>query len=70
MPERFAVWEEREQEMREFLGKDVAILRDRSNKQSRPLTLRELRERHEANSSDIDPDDIGGCGCFVDEVAD
>jgi hypothetical protein len=30
MPERYAVWEGKEQEIRDFLGKDVSILRDRT----------------------------------------
>jgi len=55
--------ERQEQEMRAFLGKDVAIMRDRGNGQTRPLTLLEFREKTEAGWS-CDLFDFGGCGCF------
>lgn len=46
-PDRY-VWHERqEEETREYLNKDVAILRDRTGGVTRPLTLRELRSRLE-----------------------
>lgn len=65
LPDVFAEWERNEQEMRDHLGKDVAILRDRSGGKSRPLTLAALRAR--IDSGEI-PDlfEIGGCGCFID----
>lgn len=66
MPERFAEWEANEQNLREYLGKDVAILRDRRGGRVVPLTLRAFRERHEAKPEQTDMLDIGGCGCFVD----
>ena len=64
MPERFREWEENEERLRAQLG-DVAILRDRTGGQTRPLPLRVLRERIEAGYR---PDlfSIGGCGCFID----
>lgn len=31
------------------------------------LTLKQLREEHEAKSAEIDYEDFGGCGCFVEE---
>jgi hypothetical protein len=65
MPERYAYHERREQELRTFIGKDVAILRDRSGGSVRPLTLREFRERLQA-SGGCDEADFGGCGCFTD----
>lgn len=65
-PERYAEWERNEQEMRDYLKGDVAILRDRSGGVTRPLTLTALRERMESGES-CDLFDIGGCGCFVDE---
>jgi hypothetical protein len=46
-PDRFAEAEQREQHLRDQLG-EVAILRERRGGVSRPLTLRELRRRHEA----------------------
>jgi hypothetical protein len=61
-PEVFAEWERNEQEIREHLGKDVAILRDRRGGKTAPLTLRELRERAE-RGGEIDETDFGGCGC-------
>lgn len=64
MPERYLYHEAKEQEFREFVGKDVAILRDRRGGQTRPLTLRELRERLETEPHQVDLFDIGGCGCM------
>ena len=67
MPEVFARHEAAEQELREHLGKDVAILRDRTGGETRPLTLREFRERKLAGRlTAMDLLDHGGCGCFVD----
>jgi 3'-phosphoadenosine 5'-phosphosulfate sulfotransferase (PAPS reductase)/FAD synthetase len=68
LPDRYAVHEGKEQDMREFLGKDVSVLRDRANGGTKPLTLRELRERHEAGDKTLSlfDDEIGGCGCFVE----
>lgn len=65
----FLYHEQKEQEMRDFLGRDdVAILRRQRNKVRRAFPLRQLREEYEAKNTDhIDMDDIGGCGCFVDE---
>lgn len=66
MPDRFADWETNEQLLRDHLGKDVAILRDRTGGESRPMTLTELRERVESGGQ-LDLFDLGGCGCFVAE---
>lgn len=66
MPERYAWHEQREQEIRQQLGKDVAILRDRRGGTTKPLTLTVLRQRIEQNG-EVDQLDLGGCGCFVDE---
>lgn len=65
MPDRYRQHEEAEQDMRDFLGKDVAILRDRSDDETKPMTLRELRETIEAGGQ-IDMFAIGGCGCFTE----
>jgi hypothetical protein len=68
-PELYRYHEEKEQEMRDYLGKDVAMLRRTRNKVKIPLTLRMLREEVEANKTEqIDMFDIGGCGCFVDDA--
>lgn len=67
-PERYRVWEEKEQELRDHLGKDVSILRDRRGGTLTPMTLAEFRERNELKQlSLLDLEDVGGCGCFVDE---
>jgi hypothetical protein len=61
-PATYAYHEAREQEMRDELG-DVAILRDRTDGDTRALTLRELRETRQDRQ--IDLFDEGGCGCFT-----
>jgi hypothetical protein len=65
-PNLYKYHEEKEQEMRDFLGKDVAMLKRTRKKVQSTLTLKQLREEHEAKSTEIDMTDIGGCGCFVD----
>jgi hypothetical protein len=70
-PALYRYHEEKEQEMRDYLGKDVAMLRRTRNKVKIPLTLRMLREEVEANRTDqIDMFDIGGCGCFLQDTDD
>lgn len=66
-PARFAEEERQEEAFRTMVGKDVAILRDRKDGVSTPLTLRALRERSERQPALIDLDDIGGCGCMADD---
>ena len=66
MPERYDVWATKEQEIREFLGKDVSILRERKGGETKRLTLIDLRQR-EADACDML--DIGGCGCFVEDFS-
>lgn len=66
MPERYAEHEAREQDMRDFLGKDVSLMRDRKGGDTQPLTLRKFRERLEAGG-DLDEFEWGGCGCFVED---
>ncbi|MGD9733998.1 MAG: hypothetical protein AB7V58_00060 [Solirubrobacterales bacterium] len=63
-PDRYRYHEAREQELRERLGKDVAILRDRSGGRTRPLTLREFRERLEEKPELFDRDEWGACSCM------
>jgi len=67
MPDRFSVWEQKEQEMRDFLQKDVSILSEVVNGVKKPLSLNELRLRSEISPMLIDEYDIGGCGCFFDD---
>lgn len=69
LPVVYAEWEAGEAGMREFLGRDdIAILRDRSDGDTKPLTLVQLRRRLDAGHQ---PDlfEIGGCGCFIDTEA-
>lgn len=64
MPERYAEAERNEQAMRDHLGKDVAILRDRTGGTTRPMTLAEFRRRQEQGAP-TDALDWAGCGCFT-----
>lgn len=65
-PERYAKVEAFEQRMRDKLGKDVSILRDRTGGDTKPLTLAALRTRIEEQPDQLDLFDEGGCGCFTD----
>lgn len=66
MPERFAFHERKELEMLAYLGRDdVSILTRTVRGKKRPMTLRELRERHE-RQQELDIYDFGGCGCAID----
>jgi hypothetical protein len=66
MPDRFAVWETKEAEMQNYLGKDVSILTEIVKGEKRSLPLSELRKRAEDSPQLIDIMDFGGCGCFVE----
>lgn len=66
-PARYAFHEGQEQRLREHLGKDVAILRDRTGGTLAPLTLQTFRERIEGQPSMFDALDYGGCGCFTED---
>lgn len=68
-PEVYAKWEAGENELREFLGADVSILRSRVGGDTSPLTLSELRVGLERQPTLFDSDEWGGCGCFVTEEA-
>jgi hypothetical protein len=65
MPERYAHHEAQEAAIQPLLASPQTILRDRTGGDTKPLSLRTLRERIERGQQ---PDmfDIGGCGCFVD----
>lgn len=69
IPERYQWWEDREQEIRAELGKDITILRDRRTLNgrtvSKPITLRAFRERLQAQPGLFDEDEWGGCACTV-----
>lgn len=64
-PERYAFHEQKEQEFREFIGKDVSILRDRRGGEVKPMTMKDLRERIEAGEQ-FDYDTGWECLCFVE----
>jgi hypothetical protein len=64
LPKVYAEWEANEEVLREQLG-DVAILRDRADGQTVPLSLQVLRQRI-ADGYEPDLFEIGGCGCFTD----
>jgi hypothetical protein len=68
-PARYARAEAAETRMRELLGKDVSILRDRVGGDTKPLTLAALRRRIEEQPDQLDLFDEGGCGCFTDLAA-
>lgn len=57
--------ENKEEEMRQFLGKDVSILKDRRGGTKKPLTLLDFRKRIEDGGT-CDNDGTGGCRCMDD----
>lgn len=67
-PTRYAEWERKEEEIRQHIGADVSILRDRSGGETSVLTLAALRQEVEAGVAQP-LWDIGGCGCFEDPAA-
>ena len=67
MPDRYQEWEENEERMRAFLGRDVSILKDRRDGETTRLTLREFRERRQAGRLPLPKEpEWGGCGCALD----
>ena len=64
-PDAYARSEEAENNMRQTLGKDIAILRDRRGGMTVPLTLTTLRERSGSQPSLFaDSDEWAACACF------
>lgn len=63
---RYLEWENQEEAMRKFLGKEVSMMK----RKGKPFTLKELREIVD-NAPDqltlFECQEIGGCGCFVEE---
>lgn len=69
-PRRYLFNEGQEQDIREFLGKDVTILTDREGDEKSPLTLAEFRRRLESDPQQgLAFDDFRTCGCFFSEAA-
>jgi hypothetical protein len=64
MPERYAWHESQEESLRARVG-NHSVLRDRSGDKSSPVSLKEFRERIQAQGT-FDAFDWGGCGCAVD----
>lgn len=65
--QRFLEWENEEQATREYLNKDVAMLKETKQGKTTPLTLRKFRERIEDQPAMFDKEDWGACGCFMDD---
>lgn len=63
MPERYAWHESQEARLRSLLGKDVSVLRDRRRDSTRPLTMREFRERVERGY--VPKERCHGCNCML-----
>jgi hypothetical protein len=63
MPERYDAWVQGEEGVRQYLGKDVTILKEVKNGVRNNITLKELRQR---SADACDMLDLGGCGCFVE----
>lgn len=62
-PERFFEWEKGESDIREYLGKDVTILRRMINGKRVNFALKQLREERQT-ITESEKCEIGGCGCF------
>lgn len=65
-PERYQYHSGKEQEIRDYLGKDVAIMRDRSGGKSTPMTMEDFKARQSVPSTQLSFEDWGGCNCFVE----
>lgn len=66
LPEVYQYHENKEEEIRQYLGKDVSIMREQIKGQRKNLTLRQLREQYQSGGK-YDEQEWGGCGCFIDE---
>lgn len=64
-PERYEYHERKEDEIRQYLDKNVAIMRDRSGGKSTPMTMKMFRERQAPQVDQLGLDDWGGCNCFA-----
>ena len=68
MPERYAEHERKELDLIADIGESrpMGLLRDRRNGQDKPMTLRQLREREQAGDTELERDELGGCGCALE----
>ena len=64
-PTEFAKWETEELKFREWIEKDVSILRDRRGGDTKPMTLKEFRERLGVEPYAFDDGDWGACNCMT-----
>lgn len=64
MPERYMYHEQKEEALRQYIGKDVTILRRQKNNVRYRMSLKQFREDYIMTNEDHF--DIGGCGCFVE----
>ena len=67
IPDVFQHWKKKEQEMREYIGKDVSMMIQVINGEKKTLTLAELERRIIENES-IDMFDFGACSCFSNDT--
>lgn len=67
MPDRFAYHEKKEQEFYDFIKRDAAVgfLRKQKDGERYYISMKQFREM-ELTEDEIS--DVGGCGCFVDNV--
>ncbi len=61
--ERYLEEERQELDAQKIIGTTCTILKDRRGGVTRPMTLREFRERIEAQTIDPSLDQTSGCGC-------
>lgn len=67
-PDLYAYHEKREKDFQQFIGKDYTILKRTVNKKTERFSLEQLRRLYEeGKGAEIDRQDVGGCGCFVQE---
>lgn len=69
-PTTFAEWEQGEERIRQYLGRDVSILRDRTGGAVSAFTLADLRVRLERQPTFGNDAEWGGCGCFIENETD
>jgi len=69
MPERYAEHEQEEEKLRAYLDADVAILRDRTGGDTKPMTMKDFRLRlggkNQLQPLLFDELDWGTCDCFT-----
>lgn len=64
MPQRYLEHEAKEEALRAYLEANVAIMKDRTGGQTKPLTMKVFRERLQKDENQCDSFDWGACSCF------